>query len=287
MRHAFPWPVALASVIGCSTAATHPELVARVSQVRIVRDSEAIRGCSFLRAVSATEEPGFTTSSGIVLDAGTPAITMLQLRVQQAGGDTVEVTNSEQTFRAASNRNAGRAQTLTTLTGNAYRCGEARPAATSNASADARRLTTAARSRGWEAFTAPHDPSDSGILAIADDGHTNFRFGCLQSESGPLLYAGLVIDKPAERSHGEKDISIVQLRFGAEPARVFPVIRSDDGIFLQFYENDDAELAGLLATHDSLFARIWFEDGSSEGVTFDVHGFSRAARSTSSGCGSR
>jgi hypothetical protein len=120
MRRALLLTVALAPAIGCSTAAQHPELVARVSQVRVVRDPESVRGCSFLRVVSAAEDPGYTTSRGLQLVAGTPAITTLQLRALQAGGDTVEVTNSEQSYRAG----AGWARALTTLMGNAYRCAQ-------------------------------------------------------------------------------------------------------------------------------------------------------------------
>jgi hypothetical protein len=113
--------------VGCSTASQHPELVAKAAQVRVVQDSAAVDGCTFLRAVTGTEEPGYVSRAGIVYDRGTPAITMLQIAAQFYGADTVQVTSSTQTYSA----NTTKAQTLTTMTGNAYWCAaRKKPAAT-------------------------------------------------------------------------------------------------------------------------------------------------------------
>lgn len=115
----------LVCCVACSTTSTHPELVAKAAQVRVVHDSSQVAGCTFLNSVSGTEEPPYTSRNGlIVYDKGTPAITMLQIAAQAYGADAVEVTNSEKTYRATS----ARANTLTTLTGNAYRCAGTTPA---------------------------------------------------------------------------------------------------------------------------------------------------------------
>src|SRR5262249_44295498 len=88
-------PLVVLAASACSTAQLHPELVANAAKVRVVRDPSAVAGCKFLSAVSATEEPGYTSRAGIVYDPGTPAITLLQARAHSYGADTVEVTSSD------------------------------------------------------------------------------------------------------------------------------------------------------------------------------------------------
>ena len=280
--------VAAGTAFGCSTAALHPELVARAAQVRVVRDPEAVRRCAFLQSVSATEEPGYTTPNGTTLDAGTPAITILQLRTQLAGGDTVELTSSERTYRAGVSPTAGRAQTLTTLTGNAYRCASPMPQAGSQAIKDPQPQTGPASSGRWQPWNngIAGVGRASGIQLIADDQRTNLTFVCLDG-AARVLSAGLALGKPAKRDAGPTDISTVQLRFGGEAATSVPLNRNDEGRFLQFYENDASELANLLRMHDQMLARVWLEDGTSEVLEFDVRGFSQAARPVIAACASR
>lgn len=287
MRRALLLAVALAPAIGCSTAAQHPELVARVSQVRVVRDPESVRGCSFLRAVSATEDPGYTTSRGLQLVAGTPAITTLQLRALQAGGDAVEVTNSERTYRAGGTR----AQTLTTLTGNAYRCAQGvGQASTSSApSRPEQGPSTAVSSGSWHPLndTNTEGRPVSGILVVANDGRTNLSFVCHDAARGRVLSAGIAIGRSAKPNSGAQETATIQLRFDGEAAISIPIVREDEGRYLRFYGNDVSELANLMRMHDLLLVGVWFEDGSSEVFEFDVRGFFQAARSTSAGCDSR
>jgi Domain of unknown function (DUF4156) len=276
-----------AGLFGCSTAAMHPELVAEAAQVRVVRDPEAVRGCAFLQAISATQEPGYTTTGGLPLDAGTPAITMLQLRAQQAGGDTVEVTNSEKTYRAGGTR----AQTLTTLTGNVYRCAQTVaqvPASTAAAKTDAP-SPVATSSTGWQPWTDTNSEGKrvSGILVVAGDGRTNLSFACLEASRDGALSAAIAIGRPSKRNTGEPDASTVQLRFDGEPPASIPIFRVEGGTTLQFYRNDVSELANLMRMHDRLLARVWLEDGSTEVFDFDVRGFSQAARPVTASCASR
>jgi hypothetical protein len=86
--------------------------------IRIVQPEEA-RGCTFLGSVTATEIPRLG-----LLREGTPAIVLLQREAATRNADALEITHSEQQYDERwSARYGGRARTLTTLTGNSYRCG--------------------------------------------------------------------------------------------------------------------------------------------------------------------
>ena len=43
---------------------------------------------------------------------------------------------------------------------------------------------------------------------------------------------------------------------------MIPIVRGDEGRFLQFHEKDVSELANLIRIHDLLLVRVWLEDGS-------------------------
>jgi hypothetical protein len=115
----------------------------------------------------------------------------------------------------------------------------------------------------------------------------NLTFVCLDAARGRTLSAGFAIGRPAKREVGSADASTVQFRFDREAAISISLDRSDEGRFLQFYENEVLELANLLRMHDQMLARVWLEDGTSEVLEFDVRGFSQAARPVIAACTSR
>lgn len=83
----------LLSVSACTLEQTNPNLVATAATVRVTREPDSVKACTFLGAVSATEQPGYTTTRGLTLVEGVAAITVLQARAGGMGADTVEVTN--------------------------------------------------------------------------------------------------------------------------------------------------------------------------------------------------
>lgn len=268
--------VAVSFAIGCSTAQLHPELVAAAAKVRVVRDPSAVAGCKFLTAVSATEEPGYTSQSGIVYDPGTPAITLLQARAHTYGGDTVEVTSSDQSFRAGINNTAGRARTLTTLTGNAYNC--AAPPNPPTPAADA--LTGR-----WDPINVEGKMGDyrfdGAELSAAANKNARLFVICYQLQADKYVKAGFMLPEKAGLSSGEVN---VDLRFGSEPMTTAAMKSTDDPKVLAFSDADLARVLSGLGTYDKLLARFTFESGSTEILEFDVRGASEAVKPALQAC---
>ena len=112
------WLAAACLFAGCTTAELYPEIVANAEKGASHQEPSAVVGCRFLRALSVTEKAGYTSRAGIVYDPGIPAITLLQAKAHSVGGDTLEITSSDQSYRSGRSRG----QTLSTMTGNAYQC---------------------------------------------------------------------------------------------------------------------------------------------------------------------
>jgi hypothetical protein len=293
------WAAIVVAVIaaGCSTNSMHPDLVARASKVRVVSDPEAVRGCTFLRSVTAREEPGFTTSRGLVLDPGVPAMTLLQAYAQIAGADTLEVANTERAYTAAANQNVGRARTLTTLTGNAYQCSQAVSQASLPTENKPEPGPSADRLQenlgGWGPQNWEREGSKMvGILqSAAPDFKPLLFFGCLSDAARTRLAAALFTKQALRREANGN--STVQVRLDSQPATPISLFLSANEVrygelyTAEFYEADVVQFKNDWRMHDKMLVQVWLRDGSSDVLEFDLRGFSDASRTAIAGCNVR
>jgi hypothetical protein len=265
---------------GCSTATLHPELVAKAAKVRVVREPSAVQGCQFLSSVSATEEPGFMSKSGVLLDPGTPAITLLQIHAFTYGGDTVEVTSSEQSLRAG----AGRASTLTTLTGNAYRCVPP-PQSTTASQPEVQVPGSVALTGEWKPFAGADKMDDlefAGIiLASANNPSAKLSVSCDQTPAGKAMVGGMWTSRPVVRL---RDRSQVDIRFDQEQVVQVEMRANSVGKFIQLFEPDLPSFLSKLDVHSRLLVRVTFEAGDNEVLEFAIPGFSEAIKPALQAC---
>lgn len=160
----------LAIGMGCSSVT--PEQQALVDKVRVANYQKDVRGCEFIRSVTASERP-----PQFRWDGGVPAITVLRYNASLAGGDTVLLTSSETGYRHHADRYGSRAVSTTTMTGDAYRCGarlpnspHSQPSPGAGAGADLGNATIRLRPvSGYRADGTPFDvPKVEWITVDAD-----------------------------------------------------------------------------------------------------------------------